>query len=142
MCKLKMIGLIIIVEILSFLIASKGTDLFSWTMFWLLIGTSLAAAGSFVYNQIIEADVDKKMERTKNRPLPTRKISTHQAVIAASIATLVGLALLYSFVNPLSSLLTATLTFSYVAIYTPLKAISWTSTSAGAISGAIPPLLA
>ena len=64
------------------------------TLVWTLLGTGLAAAGSMALNQVLEADRDARMERTRNRPLPAGDIGRPAAGIAGAVAAAVGLAVL------------------------------------------------
>ena len=80
------------------------------------------------------------MNRTKNRPLPTNKISVNTALLLAIFLTLIGLVLLY-IINPKVALLAAISIFLYTSAYTPLKLITPLSVFVGAIPGAIPFML-
>ncbi len=57
------------------------------------------------------------MSRTKNRPLPTNRISVNMALILAIFLTIIGIVLLY-IINPKVALLAAISIFLYVAVYT------------------------
>lgn len=111
------------------------------TSLWIsILGISLSCAGSGVFNSYLERDVDGLMKRTANRPLPTKRISPTVALIwGISLATS-GILLLAFKVNLLTSLISAITIALYVAVYTPLKRISWLNTPVGAIPGALPPL--
>jgi protoheme IX farnesyltransferase len=80
------------------------------------------------------------MSRTKNRPLPTNRISVNMALILAIFLTIIGIVLLY-IINPKVALLAAISIFLYVAVYTPLKLITPLSVFVGAIPGALPFML-
>jgi protoheme IX farnesyltransferase len=101
------------------------------------------------FNQILEKDKDKLMERTADRPLPQGNLSVFQAVIFSSTMALLGLYLLncinpqgsfYGFMSK-SSLFGLVSILLYVLSYTPLKRVSTISIFVGAIPGAIPFLL-
>ena len=81
------------------------------------------------------------MDRTKSRPLPLNKLNTTETAWVASIIGLLGVSILWLFLNPLSGVLGALAIFMYVAIYTPLKRITPFSVFVGAFPGAIPPML-
>ncbi len=105
----------------------------------LLIGC--VAASASVFNQVIERDTDALMERTRNRPLPTGRLSVHAAVLFASLlagAGILGLALAFGL---LSALLALSTLCAYALVYTPLKRHSALNTLVGAVPGAMPPLL-
>jgi len=105
-----------------------------------LIGTALVASGTSAFNQIWEVDLDRKMARTAARPLPAGRLGKGEAIVFASLMSIAGIAELFVYVNPITSLLAAATLSSYVLAYTPLKTRSTLSTIVGAIPGALPPL--
>ena len=64
--------LVVVTTFFGFWLRSVGGSIDGWLMFHAILGTTLAALGSSVFNQLIEIDVDSKMERTKTRPLPAK----------------------------------------------------------------------
>ena len=113
---------------------------------WLVI-TSLALGGflvsgaAIIINQVAEREFDAKMKRTKNRPLPTHRISVNDALYYAAFSGLLGLALLLWQTNITTVLLSATSMVLYAFVYTPLKRVGPIAVFVGAIPGALPPLL-
>jgi protoheme IX farnesyltransferase len=106
-----------------------------------LIGTALCAAGASATNQFIERRRDGLMPRTRNRPLPMRRMRPAGALglgIGLGIGGVVMLAIL---VNLTTAFLAAFTLVSYVLIYTPLKALTPWNTIIGAIPGALPPVM-
>jgi protoheme IX farnesyltransferase len=110
------------------------------TLVLLFLGGYFMVGASNAYNQIIERNLDKKMERTKNRPMPTGRLSKEKAFIIATIFAILGIAILYT-INEKSALFGAISIFLYVSAYTPLKTITPLSIFVGAIPGAIPFML-
>ena len=106
----------------------------------LLFGGYCMVGASNSFNQIIEKDKDALMDRTKSRPLPTKKISTSNAFWISVILTLTGLGILYT-INYKTAFFAAVSVFIYTCIYTPLKPITPLSVFVGAIPGAIPFML-
>jgi protoheme IX farnesyltransferase len=105
--------------------------------FW----TALMSAASGAFNQVIERDLDARMERTRNRPIPSGRVSVKSAIgVAALLATLSTVALALRF-EPLSALLALGTLVAYVLVYTPLKRATTLNTAVGAIPGAMPPLV-
>ncbi|CAN6720125.1 unnamed protein product [Malus baccata var. baccata] len=104
-------------------------------------GTMMVAASANSLNQVFEKQNDAKMNRTKNRPLPSGRITIPHAVTWASAAGLAGTALLASKANMLAAGLGASNLILYAFVYTPLKQIHPVNTWVGAVVGAIPPLL-
>jgi protoheme IX farnesyltransferase len=105
-----------------------------------LIGTALVAGGTSALNQYLERDIDAKMRRTKNRPLPAGRLRPIEALAFSVAISIIGLVYLLLMVNWLTALLAATTLMSYVFLYTPLKQKNSLSTIVGAIPGALPPL--
>lgn len=112
------------------------------TLLWTLLGTTLVMASSCVFNNYFDRDFDMKMERTRNRALPTGRLQPIVVLWYAIILGVLGLATLFLLVNPLAGLFGIVGMFVYVVVYTLwLKRTSTWSTSVGAISGAMPPLI-
>ena len=106
----------------------------------LLVGGYCMVGASNSFNQIIEKDKDALMDRTKSRPLPTKKISTSNAFWISVSLTIIGLSILYT-INYKTAFFAAISVFIYTCIYTPLKPITPLSVFVGAIPGAIPFML-
>lgn len=125
----------------GFWVASK------WEIDWLLllymlIGSSLTMASACVINNYWDRDLDARMERTKNRPLPQGRLSPSVALAFGVALGIAGLAVLFFLVNPLVGWLGVLGWFVYVVIYTFwLKRTSVWNTSVGGISGAMPPVI-
>jgi protoheme IX farnesyltransferase len=114
---------------------------FSWVTFILLtVGGYCMVGASNVFNQIIEKDLDALMDRTKNRPVPSGKMSVRNAFILGAVLTLAGIAILYS-INPKTAMFGAISIFLYTSIYTPLKTKTPLAVFVGAFPGAIPFML-
>ncbi len=106
-----------------------------------LLGTALMAAGSATLNQWYEREIDKKMNRTHSRPIPSGTISPRNALIFGVLLSALGFAELLAFANHLAALLSFATSFGYLFIYTPMKQRSPICTTIGAIPGAMPPLI-
>jgi len=106
-----------------------------------LLGTALVAAGASALNQLLERDYDARMKRTQTRPLPSRLLQPSTVLVIGCITAIVGLAYLAMAVNGITSVVGAISLVTYLFIYTPLKRISWLNTAAGAVPGALPPLM-
>jgi len=121
----------------GFVIASAGRpDLAQLCV--TLAGVGLVAGGTSALNQLLERDVDARMERTKGRPLPTGRVTPRAAAAFSSVISLAGIVLLALAVNPLTAVLASVALLSYVLVYTPLKQVSSLSTLVGAVPGALP----
>jgi protoheme IX farnesyltransferase len=106
-----------------------------------LVGTALTALGANALNQLLERERDRRMERTKRRPLPAGRITARQAFGFGVAAALAGTAVLAVGVGGLPAALAFGTVVVYVLIYTPLKTMSSLNTVVGAVTGAIPPLI-
>jgi protoheme IX farnesyltransferase len=137
--KLRLTSLVVMSAAICFMIASDVVDV-SKLMF-LILGGFLVTASSNGFNQIMERHLDKLMNRTANRPLPTERMSLTEAYTLAIITGVIGIAILWFFMNPLSGLLGTLALFLYAVVYTPLKQITPFAVFVGAFPGAIPPML-
>lgn len=109
-------------------------------IFLLAMGGYGLAGASNAFNQIIEKDIDAKMKRTQNRPIPAGRMSTQSAFGIATILLVLGLVFLY-ILNPKTAMFGAISVFLYTSAYTPLKTVTPLSVFVGAIPGAIPFML-
>ncbi|HZV98011.1 MAG TPA: heme o synthase [Methylophilaceae bacterium] len=106
------------------------------------LGIGMASGAAAAFNCLIEQKLDAKMARTRARPLPTGQVTSAQTVIFASVMGLLGLAILYFFVNPLTMWLTLATFVGYAVIYTIfLKPATPLNIVIGGASGAMPPIL-
>ncbi|MEG0537656.1 heme o synthase, partial [Hafnia sp.] len=125
----------------GFLLASKGSldvPLFIATM----VGVSLVVASGCVFNNYIDRDIDKVMERTKNRVLVKGLIAPKVTLTYATLLGLAGVALLYVAANPLAALLAVIGFIVYVGVYSLyMKRHSVYGTLIGSLSGAAPPVI-
>ncbi len=106
-----------------------------------LLGTLLVASGTATLNQWIERVWDGQMRRTANRPLPSGRISSREALIFGILLSVAGGAYLSLAVNAISALLAVSTLLSYLFVYTPLKRKTPVCTAIGAIPGAMPTLI-
>lgn len=112
-----------------------------WLFVNSMVGITLLAFGVATLNQYIERNIDKLMERTANRPLPSGKLSGNEALIFGILICVISEIYLYFLVNPLTAALGISVIVGYVFLYTPLKTRTSASTAIGAIPGAMPPLM-
>jgi len=105
------------------------------------LGILLAVISASSFNQILERRTDAKMPRTKNRPLPSARLSVAEVIWFAMACGTISTAYLYFMVNPITAWLTLSTILLYAACYTPLKRYTPFCTVVGAIPGALPPVL-
>lgn len=128
-------------SIVGYLLGFSETHPFSSTTLLLLaIGGYCMVGASNIFNQVIEKDLDAKMDRTKNRPVPSGRMSVNNALTLGFVLTFIGLVVLY-FINPKTAMFGAISIFMYVSLYTPLKTLTPLSVFVGAFPGAIPFML-
>ena len=138
--KARLTSLVVATTVVGFLMAG-GPRRDAATLAWTALGTALAAAGSMVLNQVLEADRDARMERTRSRPLPAGAIGRRRALSFGLIVSSLGLAALAVEASVLTALLGLTVVLVYTLVYTPLKPRTPPCTLAGAVCGAIPPIM-
>jgi protoheme IX farnesyltransferase len=109
-------------------------------LFFALLGTALTCGGSGVLNHYLERDIDCKMTRTANRPIPMGVVAPNDALAFGIILVLLGTFVLAYQVNLITGFLALLTAFLYVLVYTPLKRVTWWNTFIGAIPGALPPV--
>lgn len=106
-----------------------------------LIGTALVAASGSAANQWLEQQSDARMPRTKDRPLPSGRLTSQEVLVFAAVTIVAGVGYLTLMVNSLTALIALATWVLYVPIYTPLKARSISNTAVGAVAGALPVLI-
>lgn len=106
-----------------------------------LLGTMLVASGAGTLNQYLERGLDAQMKRTARRPLPGGRMNPSVALVFGILAAIAGIVVLAVEVNGLAALLAIATLGGYLGLYTPLKRRTALCTLAGAIPGAMPPLI-
>ena len=137
--KFRLSFLVTFSAVFGFLLSSNYINYFSLSI--LIISGFFITGSSIINNQIIEKDSDKLMKRTKNRPLPTNKISSRNALFISLALSITGLILMVLFLNKLTALLSFFSLIIYTFLYTPLKKVGPIAVFVGAIPGALPPLI-
>ena len=139
--KLRVVELLLVTTVPALFIASNGVPSISIT-FWSLLGGTLAAGGANAFNMIIEADSDRLMKRTANRPIATGQISKTSGLIFSTIVSILSLIIFYTFTTNLATLLTAIAIIFYVLVYTiTLKRNTSQNIVWGGIAGCMPVLI-
>jgi protoheme IX farnesyltransferase len=132
--------LVLITTLVGFYMGSQDGLNFA-LLFHAILGTALVASGASALNQYFERDLDARMVRTRNRPLPDRRLFPNEALIFSATISAAGIAYLLYFVNPLTGALGAVTLAGYVLVYTPLKTRTTLCTLIGAFPGAAPPVM-
>jgi len=120
----------------------ESTETVPWLDLGLtLLGVSLVVGSANALNMVLEHDVDAKMRRTKNRPLPAGRLSRGPAAVFGIAIGVVGTAITYVYAGPMTAFLGCAAWAIYVLAYTPLKQRTSLALAIGAIPGAAPPLM-
>jgi protoheme IX farnesyltransferase len=120
-------------------LAPGGVPASTWL--WTMLGLTLSVSSANAWNMIIERDGDRYMNRTRNRPLPSGRMSVATAVVFALVTGVASCAILWTRVNPLTAAIALAALLGYVGIYTPSKRMTTWSLPIGAVPGAAPPLV-
>lgn len=139
--KLRLTSLVVFSASVSFLIGSKEQGDINWSNWLILtIGGFLVTGCANGFNELIEKDLDKLMSRTSDRPLPSGRMTTGQALVLSLIMGIAGTLILVR-LNFLTGVLSVFSIFLYAFLYTPMKRKSPIAVFVGAIPGALPPLI-
>lgn len=139
--KVRLNVFVLITTFFGFLLASKGQGFDLMLLIHTIVGTAAAAFGSAAFNQLMEVDLDARMKRTADRPLPSRRMDPLLAFGVGWVLSAGGIIHLAVKVGPMPAILAAVTVAVYVFVYTPMKRLSSTNTLVGAIPGAIPPVI-
>ena len=121
--------------------AKSGQPSLSWSLFNALLGIGLVSGGTAALNEVLESDVDGRMRRTSQRPLPSGRMSRLLGSVVGVLMTLGGALYLGLMLNALTGWLALATSAVYLAVYTPLKKVNPICTFVGAFPGAMPGVL-
>jgi protoheme IX farnesyltransferase len=133
------VSLAVTVTSLTAMIMASGE--FNIQMLWPLGGIFLLASGASAFNQYQEWPWDEKMERTRRRPIPSRRISPSEGLRIALITLVGGLIILMYRVNWNCFILGVINLLWYNGFYTWLKKKTAFAVVPGALTGSIPVLM-
>ena len=140
LCKARITLMVLVTTLVGFLFGWHGPlDLLY--LFQTLGGTALAASGAAALNQVFEVELDARMRRTRNRPLPGRRMTLDEGLIIGITCSVGGIFWLSFATNLYAGILSAVTIGVYVFVYTPLKRVTTLNTIVGAIPGALPPVI-
>ena len=141
MCKPKVVALLLLTAIIGMFLATPymvPLDI----LFFGTLGIGMASGAAAVINHVVDRRIDAIMLRTDTRPIPKGKVAPKQAVIFATVLSLLSMWMLHELVNPLTAYLTLFGLVGYAFVYTMyLKRATPQNIVIGGVSGAIPPLL-
>ncbi len=138
--KARLSALVAFSSAFGYLLGHRGTlDFVDFFLF--ATGGFFVSGASVTINQILERKLDALMSRTKERPLPTRRLSDREAWAVVAITGVLGVFLIYISANPLTVALSVLSLVLYAFVYTPLKRVGPVAVFVGAFPGALPPLI-
>ena len=139
--KPRIIELLLVTTVPTMFVAERGVPSV-WLMVATVVGGTLAAGGANAINMVIDLDIDRVMERTRDRPLVTGAVGSTGAMVFAVSLEVVAFAWLVATVNLLSAVLAVSATIFYVFVYSMwLKRTSTTNIVVGGAAGAVPVLV-
>jgi protoheme IX farnesyltransferase len=139
--KPRIIELLLVTTVPTMVVAERGMPSV-WLMVATVIGGTFAAGGANAINMYVDRDIDRLMDRTRNRPLVTGVMSPAAALTFAIGLEVVAFAWLWGFVNLLSAVLAVAACLFYVFVYTLwLKRTSKSNIVIGGAAGAVPVLI-
>ncbi|MXW52589.1 MAG: protoheme IX farnesyltransferase, partial [Gammaproteobacteria bacterium] len=107
-----------------------------------LLGIALVAGSAAVMNHVIDAEWDRRMARTQNRPVATGRIRPREGILFSLVLGVAGATVLFVFVNPLAAWLNLASWLGYGIFYSIfLKHNTSQNIVVGGLFGAAPPLL-
>jgi heme o synthase len=126
----------------GFYLGSAATSRFSLiVLLHAVVGTVLVASGAAALNQWMEHPFDGRMRRTLRRPIAAGRIDPNYGLMFGASLSLAGLAYLLFAAGVLPSALAFATLAGYLGVYTPMKRLTPLCTFAGAVPGAVPPLI-
>jgi protoheme IX farnesyltransferase len=139
--KPRIIELLLVTTVPTMIVAEQGLPSL-WLIVATVLGGTLAAGGANAINMYVDRDIDRLMERTRNRPLVTGVMSPAAALTFAIALEIVAFLWLWAFVNLLSAVLAVAACLFYVFVYTLwLKRTSKSNIVIGGAAGAAPVLI-
>jgi protoheme IX farnesyltransferase len=142
LCKPRVVALMIITLWVGMALVGERLSIPTSLFIATTLGVAAMASSGAALNHIIDVKIDAKMNRTKNRPLPSGNLNLKQATIFAVSLGVLGFFILLLGVNVLTAMLTLFTTVGYGVFYTAfLKRQTSQNIVIGGLFGAMPPLL-
>lgn len=139
--KPRVVALLVLTALVGMCLSTPGA--IAWqVLIPAILGIGFLSSSAAAINHIVDERIDSEMARTHNRPVATGRISALQASVFSALLAIVGFAMLYALVNPLTAYLTLSGLVGYSCVYTMyLKRATPQNITIGGLAGAIPPLL-
>ncbi|MEZ7818856.1 MAG: protoheme IX farnesyltransferase [Candidatus Azotimanducaceae bacterium] len=140
MCKPRVVLLMLICSVAGMFLATSSSVPLDILIYG-NIGIALVAGSAAVVNHIADAHIDARMARTQSRPVATGRVSNREAIIFSAVTGILGFAMLWFLINPLTAWLNLASWVGYGLIYTFfLKRATPQNIVIGGLFGAAPPL--
>jgi len=141
--KPRIVVVLVITAVTSMLAASRfdntpevGWDISMWNLLFLIISGTLASMGSSALNHYYDKDIDKAMDRTSKRPIPSGKLPAQKVLLYGLIICAVSVSLAALTLNLVTAAMIALGIFIYVIVYTVwLKRINPSNIVIGGFAG-------
>lgn len=137
--KPKLSLMVMVTAFVGTLLAPENINFFKGIFAFVLI--AMVVTGAATINCYIEREIDSKMERTKNRPLASKRMNEKLALTFGILLIFISIPLIFIFVNGVTGILALIAAVFYLYIYTPMKLVGPSAVYVGAIPGALPPLM-
>ena len=138
--KPRVTSLVLLTTLVGFYMGSES-GLASLTLLHAMVGTAMVAGGASALNQYVERHHDARMFRTRERPLPSQRLTEREGLAFSVAISVLGTLYLGLFTNLVTGLLAGATVLLYAFVYTPLKRRTSLATIVGAVPGAAPPVL-
>ena len=138
--KPRVTSLVLVTALVGFYMGSES-GLASLTLLHAMLGTAMVAGGASALNQYVERHHDARMFRTRERPLPSQRLTEREGLAFSVAISVLGTLYLGLFTNLVTGLLAGATVLLYAFVYTPLKRRTSLATIVGAVPGAAPPVL-
>lgn len=140
LAKARLASMVVLTAVVGYVVAARGASTLGMIVIT-AVGTALAAFGANIFNQVMETERDRLMERTRNRPMPAGRVTRRTALTWAWASSLAGCGILSAGANLLTAAIAAGIILLYTLVYTPMKVLSPANTIVGAVCGALPPVM-
>ena len=140
MCKPRVVLLMLLCTLVGMFLATEG--MVSWEIiFFGNMGVALVAGSAAALNHLVDANVDARMARTRNRPLAQGRVTNSQGAVFVAVTGITGMTILAVMINPLTAWLNLASWVGYGVIYSMyLKRATPQNIVIGGLFGAAPPL--
>jgi len=140
MCKPRVVLLMLLCTLVGMFLATSEMVPLEVIVFGSL-GVALVASSAAALNHLVDANIDAKMARTRNRPFAQGRVTNLQGAVFVGVTGIAGIGILAVLINPLTAWLNLASWLGYGVVYTMyLKRATPQNIVIGGLFGAAPPL--